>query len=253
MITSTGTTPSLLAILSAVSALLFCATSCAEPSDFDAKRKALVREIQRQIELTSRELGTERLDPAVAAAMQRVPRHAFVPEHLRKEAYANHPLPIGAGQTISQPYIVAIMSQLLQVGPGDKVYELGTGSGYQAAVLGEMGIEVYSVEIVPELASRARETLAGLRYENVRVRAGDGYAGWPDAAPFDGIVVTAAADHIPQPLIDQLAPGGRLVMPVGETGWTQQLVVLEKTKAGDLKRKAVLPVRFVPVTGPKVR
>jgi protein-L-isoaspartate(D-aspartate) O-methyltransferase len=176
-----------------------------------------------------------------------------VPALLRGEAYANHPLPIGAGQTISQPYIVAIMSHLLEVGPGDKVYELGTGSGYQAAVLGEMGVEVYSVEIVPELAKRAQETLERLGYGNVRVRAGDGYLGWPQAAPFDGIIVTAAADHVPQPLIDQLAPRGRLVMPVGEPGWGQQLVVMKKTQAGTLERTDVLPVRFVPVTGPNVR
>jgi protein-L-isoaspartate(D-aspartate) O-methyltransferase len=182
-----------------------------------------------------------------------VPRHEFVPAALRGEAYANHPLPIGAGQTISQPYIVAIMTHLLRVGPGDKVYELGTGSGYQAAVLGEMGVEVYSVEIVPELAERARETLRRLGFANVKVRAGDGYLGWPEAAPFDGIIVTAAADHVPKPLIDQLAPEGRLVMPVGVSGWIQQLVVMEKTPAGTLKRKEVLPVRFVPVTGPNVR
>jgi protein-L-isoaspartate(D-aspartate) O-methyltransferase len=198
-------------------------------------------------------LGTDQLDPAVIAAMRRVPRHAFVPAELGDEAYGNHPLPIGAGQTISQPYIVAIMSHLLGVGRGDKVYELGTGSGYQAAILGEMGVEVYSVEIVPELAARARETLQRLGYENVHVRAGDGYLGWPDASPFDGIIVTAAADHVPQPLIDQLALGGRLVMPVGSPGWGQQLVVMEKTATGVLERRDVLPVRFVPVTGPNVR
>jgi protein-L-isoaspartate(D-aspartate) O-methyltransferase len=145
------------------------------------------------------------------------------------------------------------MSHLLKVGPGAKVYELGTGSGYQAAVLGEMGVEVYSVEIVPELAERALETLERLGYKNVRVRAGDGYLGWPDAAPFDGIILTAAADHVPEPLIDQLAPQGRLIMPIGDPGWSQQLVVMEKTETGTLKRKDVLPVRFVPVTGPHMR
>ena len=246
-------TSALLAMVSALPALLIGVTTCAGPSAYDAKREALVTEIERQVKATGYELGTDRLDPAVAAAMRTVPRHLFVPAHLRDEAYVNHPLPIGAGQTISQPYIVAIMSQLLEVSPGDKVYELGTGSGYQAAVLGEMGVQVYSVEIVPELAARARETLAGLGYKNVRIRTGDGYAGWPEAAPFDGIIVTAAADHVPQPLIDQLAPQGRLVMPIGETGRIQQLVVMEKTATGALKRKEVLPVRFVPVSGPNIR
>jgi protein-L-isoaspartate(D-aspartate) O-methyltransferase len=142
------------------------------------------------------------------------------------------------------------MSHLLEVKAGDKVYELGTGSGYQAAVLAQMGVEVYSVEIVTELAERAAEILAELGYERVHVRAGDGYLGWPEAAPFDAVVVTAALDHVPQPLVDQLKIGGRLVMPIGETGWTQQLVVLVKTPEGTLERRNILPVRFVPVTGP---
>jgi protein-L-isoaspartate(D-aspartate) O-methyltransferase len=243
----------LLKVAPALVMLLTSLMACAAPSDYAAEREALVKEIERQVVATRLELGTEHLDPAVVSAIRTVPRHEFVPALLRGEAYANHPLPIGAGQTISQPYIVAIMSHLLGVGPGDKVYELGTGSSYQAAVLGEMGVEVYSVEIVPELAERAQETLERLGYGNVRVRAGDGYLGWPDAAPFDGIIVTAAADHVPQPLIDQLAPRGRLVMPVGEPGWGQQLVVMKKTQAGTLERTDVLPVRFVPVTGPNVR
>lgn len=245
--------PAALRLVSALVALLLGAAACAGPTDYASERESLVREIERQVDATRRELGTDRLDPAVIAALRSVPRHELVPPALRGEAYTNHPLPIGAGQTISQPYIVAIMSHLLEVGPGDKVYELGTGSGYQAAVLGEMGVEVYSVEIVPELAKRAQEALGRLGYRNVRVRAGDGYLGWPEAAPFDGIIVTAAADHVPQPLIEQLAPRGRLVMPVGEAGRIQQLVVLEKTEAGALKRDNVLPVRFVPVTGPSVR
>lgn len=236
-----------------LSLLLFGPLACSGSSDYEAERETLVREIERQVIETRFELGTDRLAPDVIAAMRAVPRHEFVPMALRAKAYANHPLPIGGGQTISQPYIVAIMTHLLQVGRGDKVYELGTGSGYQAAVLGEMGVDVYSVEIVPELAQQAEKTLRRLGYENVRVRAGDGYQGWPEAAPFDGIVVTAAADHVPQPLIEQLAPNGRLVMPVGAQGWGQQLVVMEKTKAGTLKRTGVLPVRFVPVTGPGVQ
>jgi protein-L-isoaspartate(D-aspartate) O-methyltransferase len=226
--------------------------ACADPPDHRRQREALVGEIEQQVIETSRHLGADRLDPAVKAALLTVPRHAFVPPALQTQAYANHPLPIGAGQTISQPYIVAIMTQLLEVAAGDKVYELGTGSGYQAAVLSEMDVEVYTVEIVPELAEKASETLSGLGYDKAHVRAGDGYLGWPEAAPFDGIIVTAAADHVPQPLIDQLALGGRLVMPIGATGWVQELVVLTKDRDGSMTRRTVLPVRFVPVTGEHV-
>ncbi|MEY6433165.1 protein-L-isoaspartate(D-aspartate) O-methyltransferase [Thioalkalicoccus limnaeus] len=222
------------------------------PSD-RGEREALVHAIELQVQETRHALGTDRLDPAVIAALRAVPRHAFVPPSLRHQAYQDRPLPIGGGQTISQPYIVAIMSHLLGVGPGDRVYELGTGSGYQAAVLAEMGAEVYSVEIVPELADRAAKTLAELGYQNVRVRAGDGYLGWPEAAPFAGIIVTAAAGHVPQPLLDQLAPGGRLVMPVGDPGRVQQLVVIEKDLDGAIVQRSILPVLFVPVTGDRVR
>jgi len=232
--------------------LLLGTATCSASPEYASEREALVREIERQVVATRLELGTDRLDPKVITALGAVPRHEFVPPALRANAYANVPLPIGSGQTISQPYIVAIMSHLLGVQPGDRVYELGTGSGYQAAILAEMGVEVYSVEIVPELAERARETLRRLGYKNVKVRTGDGYLGWPEAAPFAGIVVTAAADHVPQPLIDQLAPEGRLVMPVGPAGWVQQLVVMEKTEDGTLERTEVLPVQFVPVTGPSV-
>jgi protein-L-isoaspartate(D-aspartate) O-methyltransferase len=212
-------------------------------------RAALVAEVARDVVMTRRYLGTDTLSPAVMEALGRVRREQFVPEGLRGQAYRNHPLPIGGGQTISQPYIVAIMSHLLAVGPGDRVYELGTGSGYQAAVLGAMGIEVYSIEIVPELAERARQTLARLGYDNVHVRAGDGYAGWPEAAPFDGIIITAAGPELPEPLLDQLKTGGRLVMPVGEAGGDQVLVVVTKHADGSLSRRPVLPVRFVPITG----
>ena len=216
-----------------------------------AQRQDLVSEIEADVRLTARELGFSRLDPGVREAMLAVPRERFVPAAERGLAYRNHPLPIGQGQTISQPYIVAIMTQLLGVGPGDRVFELGTGSGYQAAVLAALGVEVYTVEIVPELAQRARTTLAELGYDRVQVRAGDGWAGWPEAAPFDGIIVTAAAPRLPEPLIDQLRPGGRLVIPVGEPGGFQVLAVYRK-EAGELVREAQLPVRFVPVTGPGV-
>ena len=186
-------------------------------------------------------------DPAVLGAMRRVARHKFVPVELRTHAYEDYPLPIGEGQTISQPFIVAFMTERLQVKPGQRVLEIGTGSGYQAAVLAELGAEVYSIEIIGKLAESAGATLARLGYKTVRVRAGDGYLGWPEAAPFDGIIVTAAPRRVPQPLIDQLKPGGRLVVPEGV--WEQNLVVYTKTRDGRLSRDAVLPVRFVPMTG----
>ena len=217
--------------------------------DYAAARAFLVEEIAEQVRGTSRYLGTDRLDPAVMRAIGAVPRERFVPPGLRSHAYGNHPLPIGQGQTISQPYIVAIMSHLIAIVPGERVYELGTGSGYQAAVLAEMGAEVYSVEIVPELAARAAATLAALGYDKAHVRSGDGYRGWPEAAPFDAIIVTAAGPEVPQPLIDQLKPGGRLVMPVGGVSDLQELVVLVKQPDGRLARRGVLPVRFVPITG----
>jgi protein-L-isoaspartate(D-aspartate) O-methyltransferase len=215
---------------------------------FAAARERLVRGIERDVARTGEYLGTDRLDPAVIRAMRTVPREEFVPPRLRAQAYLDSPLPIGSGQTISQPYIVAVMSHLAGVGAGDRVYELGTGSGYQAAVLGAMGVTVYSVEIVPELAERAAATLARLGYDEVHVRAGDGYLGWPEEAPFDAVVVTAAHPEIPRPLIDQLAVGGRLVMPVGGTDEIQQLTVLTKQPDGTLDTDELLPVRFVPVT-----
>jgi protein-L-isoaspartate(D-aspartate) O-methyltransferase len=227
-------------------------TACAPPADherFAAARARLVDKIERDVERTSDYLGTDRLDPAVTRAMRSVPREQFMPSQLWPRAYDDTPLPIGGGQTISQPYIVAVMSHLLGVGAGSKVYELGTGSGYQAAVLGAMGIEVYSVEIVPELAERAAGTLARLGYDQIHVRTGDGYLGWPDAAPFDAIVVTAAHPRIPQPLVEQLVVGGRMVMPVGAVHDIQQLMVLTKQPDGSLEQRTTLPVRFVPITG----
>ncbi len=185
-------------------------------------------------------------DPNVLAAMRSVPRHLFVPSEWRRQAYADHPLPIGEGQTISQPYIVGLMSELLGVGPGDRVLEIGTGSGYQAAVLAAMGCEVYTIEIRPSLAQEAQARLAEMGAANVHVRAGDGYQGWPEAAPFDGIIVTAAPDRIPEPLLDQLAVGGSMVIPVGS--FYQQLKVITRTEAGMTERD-VIPVRFVPMTG----
>jgi protein-L-isoaspartate(D-aspartate) O-methyltransferase len=185
--------------------------------------------------------------PAVLAAMERVPRHLFVPEEDRAGSYGDHPLPIGSGQTISQPYIVALMTELLGVGPGDRVLEIGTGSGYQAAVLSRVVAEVYTIEIVEPLGERARRTLADLGYGNVHVRVGDGYKGWPDKAPFDAILVTAAPPRIPEPLLAQLKPGGKMVLPVGS--FHQDLLVLTKRADGSIERREVLPVRFVPMTG----
>lgn len=191
-------------------------------------------------------------DPAVLEAMRRVPRHEFVPVELRTEAYADHPLPIGQEQTISQPYIVAAMTELAAVPSGGIVLEVGTGSGYQAAVLSLLAQRVYTIEILPELGETAAARLARLGYDNVRVRVGDGYLGWPEQAPFDAILVTAGAEHIPQPLADQLRPGGRMVIPVGPVEGIQELRVLEKLEDGSLRSRNVMPVRFVPLTGDRV-
>ncbi len=183
-------------------------------------------------------------DPRVLGAMRKVPRDRFVPPDVVSLAYADQPLPIGHGQTISQPYIVAYMSEALRVTPQSKVLEIGTGSGYQAAILGELAREVYTIELIPELAARARATLESLGYANVHVRTGDGYLGWPEEAPFDAIMVTAAPDHVPQPLVDQLAVGGRLVIPVGD--FDQEIRILTRTPAG-IEESRTIPVRFVPL------
>ncbi|HEV8581143.1 MAG TPA: protein-L-isoaspartate(D-aspartate) O-methyltransferase [Thermoanaerobaculia bacterium] len=186
-------------------------------------------------------------DPRVLAALEAVPRHRFVPEGERNAAYEDRPLPIGSGQTISQPSIVALMTSLLDIRPGSRILEVGTGSGYQAAVLSRLAGEVYSIEIVKPLGERARRTLSELGYRNVHLRIGDGYQGWPSAAPFDGIVVTAAPPSIPEPLLRQLKTGGKLVIPVGDT--LQDLWVLTKRRDGGFDRRRVLPVLFVPMTG----
>ncbi len=220
--------------------------TAAEPSD---EREGLMEEVRRDIATLPEMLDEERLDPRVDEAMSRVPRHEFVPPEARDRAYANRPLPIGHGQTISQPLIVALMTDLLNIDGDSRVFELGTGSGYQAAVLAEIAAEVYTVEIIPELGQRARETLQDLGYDNVTVKVGDGYHGWPDHAPFDAIIVTAAGDHIPPPLIRQLKPGGHMVIPVGNRYATQQLMVVTKEEDGSVRTRSVLPVRFVPITG----
>jgi len=210
------------------------------PPDEARTAQARARMVQEQIE--SRGVR----DPLTLGAMRQVPRHLFVPPELARDAYADHPLPIGHRQTISQPYIVAFMTEALGLEEGATVLEVGTGSGYQAAVLAEIADKVYSIEIVEALAAESRERLARLGYGNVEVRSGDGYQGWPEAAPFDGIIVTAAAPRIPEPLKEQLTDGGRLVIPVGDE--SQHLIVI--TRRGDaFEERNVLPVRFVPMTG----
>ena len=185
---------------------------------------------------------------AVLAALRKVPRHEFVPASWVERAYADSPLPIGHGQTISQPYIVALMTELAQPSPHAKVLEVGTGSGYQAAVLAETVAEVYSIEIIEALAMSAAERLKRLGYRNVQVKFGDGYLGWPERAPFDAIIVTAGADHVPPPLMEQLKPGGRIVIPVGELTGRQSLLLIEKNVDGTITQRQVAPVAFVPLT-----
>jgi protein-L-isoaspartate(D-aspartate) O-methyltransferase len=222
--------------------------------DYSGPHKDMMRAIHTDVARNIQVLGRDHLSEPVALAMAKVPRHEFVPPELRSSAYANHPLPIGHGQTISQPTIVALMTDLLALASGDSVLEVGTGSGYQAAVLSEVvsGGTVFTIEIVADLARTARKRLAGLGYQNVVVHAGDGYLGLPDDAPFDGIMVTAAAEEIPSPLLEQLKPGGRLVMPVGGQGETQWLTLVSKNSEGEIDRRVVLPVRFVPLTGDHV-
>jgi protein-L-isoaspartate(D-aspartate) O-methyltransferase len=206
--------------------------------------------LEQRRRMVEEQLGGRRdaiRDPAVLAAMRKVPRHELVPEEVRSLAYADRPLPIGHGQTISQPYVVAFMTEKLEPKPADRVLEIGTGSGYQAAVLAEIVAEVRSIEIVPELAARAATDLKRLGYTNIHIRHSDGYQGWPEAAPFDAIIVTCAPEAVPAPLVAQLKPGGRMIIPVGEAN-EQKLILLRKL--GDhLEQQAVLPVRFVPMTG----
>jgi len=219
------------------------------PAPADARELAEIRErmVTRQIQqpLDGR---TPVRSEGVCAAMRAVPRHAFVPAHLRGQAYADSPLPIGHDQTISQPYIVALMTELLGLTPESKVLEVGTGSGYQAAVLAHLTPHVYTIEIVEPLAERAARILRELGYDSIQCRRGDGYLGWPEHAPFDAVIVTCAADDIPPPLWAQLKPGGRMVIPVGEADAVQQLVVIRKTEDGERRSRTVIPVRFVPLT-----
>ena len=216
---------------------------------YERARQAMVRIIEQDVRETSLYLDKQALDPRVMAAMGKVPRHEYVPRRLRRNAYENRPLPIGYGQTISQPYIVAIMTDLLKLQPHHRVLEVGTGSGYQAAILAELVDTIYSIEIIKPLANKAAKRLKDLGYQNAHVRVGDGYYGWEEHAPFDAIVVTAAASHIPPPLIAQLKPGGRMMIPVGSRFLIQQLLLVEKGRTGKLTTDQILPVAFVPLTG----
>jgi protein-L-isoaspartate(D-aspartate) O-methyltransferase len=207
----------------------------------------MLQDIERELSATCRMVGRERFDERVMAAMEQVPRDAFVPADERRFAFDNGPLPIGCGQTISQPYIVALMTDLLEVDRTATVLEVGTGSGYQAAVLSRVAAQVYSVEIIDALSIRAQETLQELGYDNVTCRCADGYQGWPEHAPYDGIIVTAAASHIPDALVEQLKPGGRLVLPVGEPYGYQNLMLVEKDARDETRTRTILGVAFVPM------
>lgn len=232
-----GAARRLFALAGAV-ALLGCAMATDDPT-LSARRR-MVEEQIRWRGITQRRLLT---------VLEEVPRHLFVPETERGMAYADHPLPIGSGQTISQPYVVALMTSLLDLGPGDRVLEIGTGSGYQAAILAELAQAVYTMEIIEPLAVQAGERLGRLGYAKVQARLGDGYHGWPEHGPYDAILVTAAASHVPPPLIAQLKAGGRMVIPVGAPFMIQYLLLIEKAGDGSVSTRQVLPVSFVPLVG----
>ncbi|WLG87084.1 protein-L-isoaspartate(D-aspartate) O-methyltransferase [Pseudomonas cucumis] len=234
-------------ILAPVIALALASAGLYADDPFAPLRDAMVREIANMSSVTRDETGGVEFAAPVMAAMAKVPRHKFVPPDEVPYAYENRPLPIGYGQTISQPYIVALMTDLAQVGPGDVVLEIGTGSGYQAAILAELAQAVYTMEIIEPLAVQAEERLGRLGYVKVQARLGDGYHGWPEHGPYDAILVTAAASHVPPPLIAQLKAGGRMVIPVGASFMIQYLLLIEKAGDGSLSTRQVLPVRFVPL------
>ena len=227
--------------------LAWLGMSGADAQDFAAQRARMVAEIDAMYAETRAETGLAAMAPRVRAALGKVERHRLVPADQANLAYRNHPLPIGHSQTISQPYIVALSTDLLAPEPNHVVLEVGTGSGYQAAVLAGLVKQVYTIEIVEALGRTAESRLAALGYKNIEVRIGDGYKGWPEKAPFDGIVVTAAAPRVPQALVDQLKPGGRMVIPVGERWEVQQLLLIVRRADGTVEQKNVLPVRFVPL------
>lgn len=231
--------------------ILFCIDAVAklDYDDYSAARQRMVRLIKQDVRETSSYLDKRQLDSGIMKVLAEVPRHQFVPADIRSRAYENRPLPIGYGQTISQPYIVAIMTDLIAPRPGHKALEIGTGSGYQAAVLSHLVEKVYTMEIVEPLGEQATERLKRLGYDNIEVAIADGYYGWKEHAPFDIIIVTAAASHIPPPLIEQLKPGGKMIIPVGSRFMTQQLLLVDKDDDEEVTVRQILPVRFVPLTG----
>lgn len=220
----------------------------ADGPDADSREEVKWKE-RRDAMVTSTIESRGVTDPDVLAAMRNVPRHLFVPREMRGKAYSDQPLPIGHGQTISQPYIVAYMTEILEIEKGDRVLEIGTGSGYQAAVLAEITDKVYTIEIIDDLAESAEKRLHNTGYDEVNVKNADGYYGWEEFAPFDGIIVTAAAGHVPPPLLRQLAPGGRIVIPIGGVYQVQQLTLLKKGRDGSIRTNQLMAVRFVPFTG----
>jgi protein-L-isoaspartate(D-aspartate) O-methyltransferase len=244
---------SALVLLLALLLVVSCASSGPSPSTPTEREETQQTEDgffearQQMVEFGIIGYGIE--DQSVIEVMRRVPRHEFVPDDYLNQAYANHPLPIGHGQTISQPFIVALMTQELAIEPGDKVLEIGTGSGYQAAILAELGVEVYSIEIIEALATEAQLRLERLGYSEIQLRHADGYFGWSEQAPFDAIIVTAAPDHVPQPLLDQLAEDGVMVIPVGPVGGFQELWRITRDSTGEVRSTSLGGVRFVPLTG----
>ena len=232
-----------------LSLLLISSIALTAENNYARQRESMIHEIETHVRATKQYLKKEELDSRVMDAMNSVPRHLLIPNDMRAYAYLNRPLPIGYGQTISQPYIVAIMTDLINPQPEHKILEIGTGSGYQAAILSQLVQQVYTIEIIEELGERAKGDLHKLGYKNIQVRIGDGYYGWEKHAPFDGIVVTAATSHIPPPLIQQLKPGGRMIIPVGSRFLTQQLLMITKSDKENITTQQILPVRFVPLTG----
>ena len=239
----------MLAELAAVVLRDYSVSAGAAEPNFALKRAQMIRTIEAQVHDTRYAIGRDHIDPRVLEVMGALPRHDFVPEDLREASYEDRPLPIGYGQTISQPLIVALMTDILNVDRTSVVLEVGTGSGYQAAVAAELARQVYTIEIIPDLARSAADRLHRLGYTNATVRVGDGYFGWPEAAPFDGIIVTAAAAHIPPPLLQQLKPGGRMAIPVGPPLGQQHLTVVERSADGRVRTRQLFPVKFVPLTG----
>lgn len=233
----------------AVSGLLLVLAASGGDDVMAKRRAAMVAEVSADFRMLATDTGVDSMSASTRQALSEVERHRYVPEQAVGLAYVNRPLPIGHGQTISQPLIVALMTELLQLQPDHRVLEVGTGSAYQAAVLARVVQQVYSIEIIEPLAIQAKERLADLGYTQVQTRGGDGYFGWPEEAPFDAIIVTAAAGHIPPPLIEQLKPGGRMVIPVGSAFHTQNLLLVEKAVDGEIRTRQVLPVVFVPLTG----